>query len=225
MADTWSLFDVIGPVMVGPSSSHTAGASKLGLMARIIFGEPINEIVLHLHGSFATVFKGHCTDKALVAGLLGMKSNDPKLRDSINIAKEKGISVILKRVDLGPDAHPNSILFELTNKNKKMMIEGASIGGGKARITSIDKIKVKLQGEYSLFLIMANQSDVKIVDVMNIIAKKATIVDVKTAVYKNRCIWDIEVKEYFDRDTVKEIEKLDGVQWARFINHESHYDY
>lgn len=225
MADTWSLFDVIGPVMIGPSSSHTAGAAKLGKMARIIFGEEPEEVILHLHGSFATVYNGHCTDKALMAGLLKMSSGDDRLSKSIEIAKKQGIKVQLATVNLGPNEHPNTVVFELKKGNRTMMIQGSSIGGGKARITKIDKVPIKLQGEHSLLLIMHETNKVNVIDIINIVGKSLQIVDIKTATYKQRSLWDIEIKEWFEGDMMKEIEKLPGVMWARYINHESHYEY
>ena len=103
-----SVFDVIGPIMVGPSSSHTAGAVRLGLMARALLGHPPHKAIIGIHGSFAHTGRGHGTDRALVAGLLGFAPDDDRIRASFSIAQAQGLAFTLNPVDLGSDAHPNS---------------------------------------------------------------------------------------------------------------------
>ena len=102
-----NIFDILGPVMVGPSSSHTAGAARIGLIARQLFGRQPEKATIYLHGSFAATGKGHGTDKALVAGLLGMKPDDLRIPDSFEIAKEWGMDFTIEPKDLR-DAHPNT---------------------------------------------------------------------------------------------------------------------
>ncbi|MDR3590079.1 MAG: L-serine ammonia-lyase, iron-sulfur-dependent subunit beta [Negativicutes bacterium] len=142
------IFDIIGPVMIGPSSSHTAGAVRLGKMARIILGEQPVAAAIELHGSFAQTYRGHGTDKALAAGLLGYLPDDIRIRDSLETACQQGLAVSFTPVDLG-DAHPNTAIIRLTGvSGKKVRIVGASVGGGNIVITKIDDFAVELTGEY-----------------------------------------------------------------------------
>lgn len=146
------VFDIVGPVMIGPSSSHTAGAARLGKMARIILGEPPIEAIIELHGSFAQTYRGHGTDKALVAGLMGFSTEDERIKQAIDIAPEQGLKVDFAIVDLG-DAHPNTAVLYVTGASgRKVRVVGASVGGGNIIITEIDGYPVELAGEYNTLL-------------------------------------------------------------------------
>ena len=112
------IFDVLGPIMIGPSSSHTAGAARLGKIARTIVNKPIKEVTFLLHGSFKETYKGHGTDRALVAGILGMMPDDARLRDALTLAKEEGIEVNFLPADLG-QVHPNTVKFLITDCDDK----------------------------------------------------------------------------------------------------------
>jgi L-serine dehydratase len=144
---TRSIFDVVGPVMIGPSSSHTAGAVRLGLLARAILGsEPVRARIL-LHGSFASTGRGHGTDLALVAGLLGMRIDDPGIRDARDEAIERGLEVLFEDADLG-DWHPNTARFELEDSSARMLsVTGSSLGGAEVVVTRIDDFDVEITGE------------------------------------------------------------------------------
>ncbi len=142
MSVSWSIFDVIGPVMIGPSSSHTAGACRLGLMVNRIFGV-FDEIEIQLHGSFAKVYKGHGTDKALVGGILGFESDDERLIKSFQLAEEQGLIFNFSKVDLGARYHPNTVRFKLKKNNHIHTMIGSSVGGGNIEIISIDGVKVE----------------------------------------------------------------------------------
>jgi L-serine dehydratase len=133
----YSVFDILGPIMIGPSSSHTAGAARLGKVARGIAGGDFNYVTFYLHGSFAKTYRGHGTDRALVAGILGMDTHDERLKDSLEIAKEKNIKIEFIEDDLG-DEHPNTakIVFH-KNNGSDVEITGSSIGGGNILITNI----------------------------------------------------------------------------------------
>ena len=127
----YSVFDILGPIMIGPSSSHTAGAARLGKEAREIVGEDFKAVKFYLHGSFAATYKGHGTDRALVAGTLGMEPDDEHLRDALQIAKEKGIDVEFIPADLGTDKHPNTVKMVFIMKDgTEKEVTGSSIGGG-----------------------------------------------------------------------------------------------
>ncbi|GAB6168037.1 L-serine ammonia-lyase, iron-sulfur-dependent subunit beta [Clostridium carnis] len=146
------VFDILGPIMVGPSSSHTAGAARLGKVARSIAGEDIVEVTFMLHGSFGKTYKGHGTDRALVAGIMGMSPCDDRLIDSLNIAKKNGVKVTFKEVDLG-DYHPNTVKFLMKCKSgKECQLIGSSIGGGNIEIVEINGNKVQFSGAYSTII-------------------------------------------------------------------------
>lgn len=144
----FSVFDIIGPVMVGPSSSHTAGAARLAKVAAIVAGNNIKEAKFLLHGSFAKTYKGHGTDKALVAGILGMDPWDDNLKNSFYIADKKGIKFSFIESDLG-DVHPNTVKFILTKEDGSTSeILGSSIGGGNIVIFNVDGQSVEFRGDY-----------------------------------------------------------------------------
>ncbi len=142
MSGNWSVFDIIGPVMIGPSSSHTAGACRLGLMVNRIFGIP-DEVEIQLHGSFAKVYKGHGTDKALVAGILGFDSDDERLIKSFQLAEDQGLKFNFSKNDFGSKYHPNTVKFKLKKDNQVHTMIGSSIGGGNIEIISIDGVNVE----------------------------------------------------------------------------------
>ncbi|MFD1484631.1 L-serine ammonia-lyase, iron-sulfur-dependent subunit beta [Lacticaseibacillus baoqingensis] len=138
-----SVFDIIGPVMVGPSSSHTAGASRIGRVVRNIFGEAPERIDVYLYESFAKTYRGHGTDVAIIGGLLGMAPDDPQLRDSLRLAHEAGIKVTFVPKSDKVD-HPNSARIVLQKGAHKLTVLGESIGGGNIRITELNGFKISL---------------------------------------------------------------------------------
>ncbi|MEN6459739.1 MAG: L-serine ammonia-lyase, iron-sulfur-dependent subunit beta [Syntrophomonas sp.] len=142
------LFDVLGPVMIGPSSSHTAGAVKLGKIARKISGENFSQVDFYLHGSFAETYRGHGTDKALLGGVLGMAPDDERIRDSFAIADKMGISYSFHTADLG-NVHPNTVRIVLQgNQAETCELIGSSIGGGKVMVNSVNGMHVEFNGQY-----------------------------------------------------------------------------
>ena len=150
------LFDILGPVMVGPSSSHTAGAVRIGLAARKLLGEEPAHADISLHGSFALTGHGHGTDCALVAGLLGMQPDDLRIPDSFKEAEKRGLTVKLSAVQLR-NVHPNTARLQLTGVNGRTLdVVAESIGGGRIRIFSIDGIDANFSGEHNT-LIVHNQ--------------------------------------------------------------------
>ena len=154
---TPSLFDIMGPIMIGPSSSHTAGAARLGKMAYKLAGGDVRHAVMYLHGSFAATYRGHGTDKALLAGLLNLNPSDERLRDSFAIAAQKGISYEFIPTDLGEDVHPNTVRFVITTgSGETFEITGSSIGGGQLVVSEIDGMEVRFTGERPI-LITAHQ--------------------------------------------------------------------
>ncbi|WP_317367112.1 L-serine ammonia-lyase, iron-sulfur-dependent subunit beta [uncultured Tyzzerella sp.] len=148
-----SIFDVVGPNMVGPSSSHTAGAAAISLIAKKMFGKKISNVKFILYGSFAKTYKGHGTDKALLGGSLGFVSDDLRIRDSFNIAKELGVNYYFEESSIELD-HPNIVDVCMESKSgDKMIVRGVSIGGGKVKIVAIDGTSVEFFGEYPTLII------------------------------------------------------------------------
>lgn len=150
-----SIFDIIGPIMVGPSSSHTAGAVRLGHMGRALLGTQPEQARIALHGSFADTGQGHGTDKAIVAGLLGMSPDDDRLKDSFAVAREQGMTFTFEHIDLGEEAHPNTVRLYLTAGDTQIEMTGASVGGGQISVIEIDGYSVQFGGEYDTLLLLA----------------------------------------------------------------------
>lgn len=165
-----NLFDVIGPIMVGPSSSHTAGAVRIGRVARMILGEPVKEASIFLHGSFAKTAVGHGTDKAILAGLMGFSVDDERIRDSINLAKEMQIQYHFENVTL-KDVHPNTAKIHIIGVGGKIAsVIGASIGGGSIVITNVNGVELSITGEYYTLVICHMDAPGVVSSVTNILA-------------------------------------------------------
>ena len=148
-----NLFDIIGPVMVGPSSSHTAGAVKIGNISRKLLGETPKEAKIYFHGSFLATGKGHGTDKALIAGIMGMDSYDERIRCSLELAREQGLEYEFHEVNI-PDAHPNTAhIFLYGESGKTADIQGASVGGGNILVEKINGMDVAYTGQSTTILV------------------------------------------------------------------------
>lgn len=154
-----SVFDVIGPNMIGPSSSHTAGANVIGYLAYRLAPGKINKVTFRLYGSFAKTYRGHGTDRALLGGLLGLRSDDSRIVNSFDMAKDAGLEFEFIPDFKETDVHPNTadIIMECEN-GKSMTVRGESLGGGKSRICRINNVEVDFTGEYSAMLVI--QKDV-----------------------------------------------------------------
>lgn len=157
MSTDLSIFDIAGPVMVGPSSSHTAGACKIGQFARALFHGTPAKVTFYLHGSFGEVYKGHATDRALLAGVMKFTTSDPRIRDSFEIADTRKLKYEFIKKDLGKDAHPNTVKIILKNRNRTMSVTGSSVGGGMIEIRKIDNFKVLLHGRAGRYLSLVVQ--------------------------------------------------------------------
>ncbi|NCC42747.1 MAG: L-serine ammonia-lyase, iron-sulfur-dependent, subunit beta [Clostridia bacterium] len=152
-----SLFDVIGPNMVGPSSSHTAGAASVARMAQRLFQKEIVKVVFTLYGSFAKTYRGHGTDRALVGGIMGFDTDDLRIRDSFRIAQEKGLSYTFIKNTSDDEVHPNTVDIEMTGSDGTVMsVRGVSIGGGKIKIVQLNGVAVEFTGEYSTLIVIQN---------------------------------------------------------------------
>lgn len=215
------IFDVLGPIMIGPSSSHTAGAARLGKIAGTIVNKPIKEVSFLLHGSFRETYKGHGTDRALVAGILGFLPDDPNLKDSISIANEKGIIIRFLPADLG-QVHPNTVKFLIKDIDDiEWEVLGSSIGGGLVEIHEINGKKVKVTGEYPT--IITCHDDVP-----------GTVSKISTLFYENKiniafmslsrnqkgkdATMTLEVDTNISDEIINEIKSINGVNRVIVIN-------
>jgi L-serine dehydratase len=163
-----SLLDIIGPVMVGPSSSHTAGACRLGLLARCLVGGTPQRALLELHGSFARTGEGHGTDKALAGGLMGFRPDDERLRDALGIMEREGLDYRFEKTTLDEEAHPNTVRITVERGDRRSVMTGSSLGAGRVLVTEIDDYPVQVNGNLHTIVLVAE-------DVKGSIARIATI--------------------------------------------------
>ncbi|MFV0380702.1 MAG: L-serine ammonia-lyase, iron-sulfur-dependent subunit beta [Breznakia sp.] len=148
------IFDVIGPNMIGPSSSHTAGALRIAYLARKIANEKVVEVTFKLYGSFSKTYQGHGSDRALLAGILGHDSDDIRIRDAFLEAKEKNVSYTFELMEDRHSYHPNTVVIEMRSiSGRKVSVRGESIGGGNIVIRNIDGVEIDLSGEYHTIVI------------------------------------------------------------------------
>ncbi|MGM0396478.1 MAG: L-serine ammonia-lyase, iron-sulfur-dependent subunit beta [Bacillota bacterium] len=162
-----SVFDIIGPVMVGPSSSHTAGPVRIGQIARRLFDSQPEKILVRLYGSFAETYKGHASDVAVIGGILNYETDDPRIPDSLKHARDMGIDVTFVKEEAIPE-HPNTLKITMTKGDEKLDLSAISIGGGVVRITELNGFPLKLSGESPAILVFHR-------DVYGCIAAAATI--------------------------------------------------
>lgn len=150
-----NVFDIIGPVMIGPSSSHTAGAAKIAYLAQKMITGPLIQVDFTLYGSFARTYRGHGTDRALLGGIMGFTTDDMRIRNSFEIAENKGIAFTFQPDEEETDVHPNTVDIHMVNKaGQEMTVRGESLGGGKVRISRINKVQVDFTGEYSAVIVI-----------------------------------------------------------------------
>ena len=150
-----SVFEVLGPNMVGPSSSHTAGASAIAYLAQKMLGEKVKSASFTLYGSFAKTYRGHGTDRALIGGIMGYETDDTRIRKSFEIADRLGISYQFIENHEDTDVYPNTVEIAMTGENgRQMTVRGESIGGGKVRIVGINGVEVDFSGEYSAVIVI-----------------------------------------------------------------------
>lgn len=150
-----SVFDVLGPNMIGPSSSHTAGAAAIALLAHKMIRNPIRKVEFTLYGSFAKTYRGHGTDRALLGGIMGFEPDDRRIRDSYAIARTRRLEFIFQINEQEQDIHPNTVdIHMISEQGDEMCVRGESLGGGKVRIVRINRVEVDFTGEYSAVIVI-----------------------------------------------------------------------
>jgi len=208
-----SAFDIIGPVMIGPSSSHTAGAARIGRVARTLFEKQPTKAVISLYGSFAKTYKGHGTDLALVAGLLDFDTYDERIPNALEIAKQSGMEVTFLKEAAVPE-HPNTVKIHLFDEqDKEFELIGISIGGGAIEITEINSFKLRLSGEPAI-LVLHNDRFGIISSVTTILSKYKINIGHMEVSRKDKgelAIMVIEVDEKIEDSVIEELTKLEHV--------------
>ncbi len=208
------VFDIIGPVMIGPSSSHTAGAVRLGIMARKILGEEPVKATIGFHGSFSQTYKGHGTDKAIIAGIMGFETDDERIKKSLHIADEIGLEHQFNRIDLG-DVHPNTAVIYLIGKaGRTTRVVGSSIGGGNILITQIDGYAVELTGRYPTLINIHHDKPGIITQVTKVLSQNninIAFMRVSRQIRGEDAMMIIEVDEPINKDVLNKIQTVEGV--------------
>jgi L-serine dehydratase len=216
-----SIFDIIGPIMVGPSSSHTAGAVRLGQIGRASLGRAPETALIEFHGSFARTGRGHGTDKAIVAGLLGMAPDDDHIRDSFLVAESEGLKFTFRNVDLGDEVHPNTVRLTLTGGGHDVHLTGSSIGGGMVDIIEIEGYQVHFSGKYDTLLVIADDQPGTINQVTHWLSEKninVAFLRVERDRRGGEAIMVIETDQDIPENIASDLESLPWVRWVRDIN-------
>lgn len=222
-----NIFDMMGPVMVGPSSSHTAGAARIGNMGRTLLGEEVARADIGLYGSFAETGYGHGTDRALLAGLLGMKPDDLRIPNAYEEANRAGMAYSFRTVELR-DAHPNTALLELTGKSgKKLTLQASSIGGGAIVVNKIDGIDVNFTGDFNT-LIVRNQDESGSVAAITSILSQVPINVANMSVNRHRrggdALMVIETDQHIKPRQVEFLSELPGILSVTYYDKEDDED-
>jgi L-serine dehydratase len=212
-----SLLDIIGPVMVGPSSSHTAGACRLALLGRGLVGGTPETARLELHGSFARTGEGHGTDKALVAGLLGFRPDDDRIRMALEIAAGEGLNYTFEKTTLPDARHPNTVRMTLERGERRATMVGSSLGAGRVLVTEVDGYPVEVTGNYYTILILAQDIKGSIARVTRILSDHDINIATLKLTRKQRggdAFMVIECDDPPGEEVRDEIRALAWVRWA-----------
>lgn len=214
-----SVFDLIGPIMIGPSSSHTAGAARIGKIVRNIFGELPDEVDIWLYESFAKTYRGHGTDIALVGGLLGMEPDDERLAESLRLAHEAGmeVSFVPKKEKA---EHPNQVTLKVKKAGRSMSVTGLSIGGGNIQISELNGFRINLSMGVPTFVIVHQDVPGMIAKVTKVFERQAINIGTMTVTREakgDNAIMIIEVDERHAEDSLLELKKILNIHNVSFF--------
>ena len=217
---SYKLFDIIGPRMIGPSSSHTAGAARLGNVASRILGNQVRTAEITLYGSFAQTGKGHGTDRAIVGGLLGMKPDDSHIPFAFDEAKERGLKYEIDAVALR-DAHPNTAVIELTGADgKQLVMQASSIGGGRIVVNKLDGIDVNFTGNFNTLVIRNQDENGAVAAVTSILSQiRVNVANMTNKSKKDYAYTVVDVDSRIGESVADTIRALDVVLRVRLLNH------
>ncbi|MBQ9393123.1 MAG: L-serine ammonia-lyase, iron-sulfur-dependent subunit beta [Oscillospiraceae bacterium] len=221
------VFDILGPVMVGPSSSHTAGAARIGYMARTLLGTRPLLARIHLHGSFAETGVGHGTDRALVGGLLGMKPDDLRLPFAFEEAKKHGLIFTIDEIEL-PDAHPNTAVIEADGEGgRHLELQASSLGGGRIMVDRLDGIDVGFTGDYNTLVIHNQDESGTVATVTGILSQFRVNVANMSVNRRKRggdALMIIETDQHLLLQQVDSLRQLDGILSITYYDKEDEDD-
>ena len=218
-----NIFDILGPVMVGPSSSHTAGAVRIGLIARRLLGGQPATAKITLSGSFAATGTGHGTDRALVAGLLGMKPDDIRIPDSFALAMEQGLAFTFDKTEL-KEAHPNTAILQLsTAGGRELEVQASSLGGGRIMVNKLDGINVNFNGDSPTLIVHNLDQPGHVAEVTSMLSHKS--VNIATMqLYRNHrggyAVMVIETDQDIPAEALRWLSRLEGVIKVTYLNAE-----
>jgi L-serine dehydratase len=217
-----NVFDIIGPVMVGPSSSHTAGAVRLGSAALAILGEQVAEAEIGLHGSFAQTGRGHGTDLALVAGLMGWATDDLRIPEAHSYAKENGLRFSFTNINAGDAAHPNYVRFHLQGRTgRTSVVAGASVGGGRVIISEVDGFALEFTGDFPTILTLHEDRPGAVAEVTGILSRRGVNIAQMRVFRRNKgglASMVLETDQSVDDSDIAALKGLAMIRSVRFIN-------
>jgi L-serine dehydratase len=205
-----SVFDIIGPIMIGPSSSHTAGAARIGRFARTIFDQKPEKAVITFYGSFAQTYKGHGTEVAIIGGIMDFDTYDPRIVNAVEIAKEEGIEIEIHISDEIVD-HPNTARVKLSHGDRSMEIVGISIGGGKVEIVEVNGFELNLSGQMPALLVLHEDRFGMIAAVANVLTKHQINIGAMQVSRKSKgeeALMIIETDQNLNADVAAEIDRI-----------------
>lgn len=215
------IYDILGPVMVGPSSSHTAGAVRIGLITRRLLGEAPVQAEISLAGSFAATGAGHGTDRALVAGLLGMKPDDIRIPDSFQVADSEGLVFSFEKIAL-KEAHPNTAILKVTGDGgRTLTVQAASLGGGRIIVNRLNGIQVNFTGTAPTLIVQHLDQPGHVAEVTSMLSHKS--VNIATMqLYRNHrggyAVMVIEMDSDIPPDSIRWLSRLEGVIQVTYLN-------
>jgi len=207
--------------MVGPSSSHTAGACQIAYVAQILFGKRPNTVKIGLHGSFAETYKGHGTDKAILGGLLGFNPEDERIKNAFEIAKNENLDYEFELIDLGSEYHPNSVIIEMRNGKDKMTVIGSSIGGGNIIIKEVDDLEAGFGGEPNTLVILNQDKIGALVNIANTLKSYGLNIGsmkISRNLKKKIALTWLEADSSIPENLVEALQKYPEIIWVRIIN-------
>ena len=216
-----NLFDIIGPVMVGPSSSHTAGAVKIGRVSKKLLAEPVKDAKIYFHGSFQATGKGHGTDRALIAGLLGLAVDDPRIPESFSLARESGMTFSIEGIDLG-DVHPNSVKMNLTGvSGRTLEVVAASVGGGQIQICELDGLSANFSGDCPTQIVNNVDQPGHVTEVATMLAKESINIGTMQIYRTGRggdAVMVIECDGEIPAESIAWLESREGIRKVTYLS-------
>ena len=215
-----NVFDILGPVMIGPSSSHTAGAARIGRISLALLGAPAVKAEILLHGSFAKTYKGHGTDKALIAGIMGMKTDDTRIRNAPELARQQGLDVTITTGEI-EGAHPNTARVTLTDaQGRTVSLLGSSIGGGNILVKEVNGMAVSITGQYTTLIVLHRDTPGTIADVTDVLSANGVNIcafSLSRQKKGGQAIMTIELEGEFSTELNEKIKKLPNIYGSTML--------